>query len=325
MSVREVRAIEILIKAVELGSLRKAAAMLGVSPQAASQTLAQLEQQLGVRLLHRTTRRIALTDEGNMLLESAQPAMLALDRALERVRMARSEAIGPLRIVGPRTAFVPVVATLLDEYCRRYPDVQPEVRLEDSIGDWVRDRVDVGFRVGHQPQEGVIARYLFCMQLIICATPDYLQRHGAPDSLADLTGHRCSGFRDSLSGEISSWYVRREGEPAGYEILPTFSTNDAELEAAAVLRGLAIGQLAGSTAAPLIRVGKLVPLLSSHVPDFIGMYIYYGNRVLPARVRAFVDMAIARFADSSDYVLSAQELADYEAAGRALAGVRSQR
>ena len=320
MSVREIRAIEVFVRAVELGSIRKAALSLGVSPQAASQALVQLEQQLGVRLLHRTTRNIALTDEGRILLESAQPALAALDRSLERVRAAKDEAVGPLRIAGPKSTFVAVLAPLLDEYCSLYPGVQPDVRLEDNIGDWVRDRVDVGFRIGHQPEDGVIARRLFCLQLIICATPDYLLRHGVPDSLAALAKHRCVGFRNSRSGDISPWYINRSGEPVGYEVAPTLSTNDAELEAATVLRGAAIGQLAGVTAVPLIRSGQLVPLLCEYVPDYVGIYIYYGNRTLPARVRAFVDMAIARLLNSIQYVLSAQELADYETAGRAVTG-----
>ena len=109
MPINEMRAIATFAKAVELGSLRQAAAAQGMSPQAVSQALAQLEQHLGVRLLHRTTRNIALTDEGRQFLEAAQPALAALERALQRARAAKDEIAGPLRIVGPRSTFLPML------------------------------------------------------------------------------------------------------------------------------------------------------------------------------------------------------------------------
>ncbi|HHG1705011.1 LysR family transcriptional regulator [Klebsiella huaxiensis] len=129
------RAIDILAKAVELGSLRQAAFAKGVTLQAASQTLAQLEDSLGGRLLHRTTRSLSLTDEGRQLLEATQPALAVLDHALTRARQANDEIVGPLRSVGPRSAFTPVLWPVIDEYCRRYPDVLPEVQLDDNVGD----------------------------------------------------------------------------------------------------------------------------------------------------------------------------------------------
>jgi DNA-binding transcriptional LysR family regulator len=119
MSMNELRAIATFAKAVELGSLRRAAVAQGVTPQAASQALAQLEQHLGVRLLHRTTRNLALTDEGRQLLETAQPALAALERALLRVRAAKDDIAGPLRIVGPKSGFAPLLWPVVDEFCRQ--------------------------------------------------------------------------------------------------------------------------------------------------------------------------------------------------------------
>ncbi len=195
MPINELRSIATFAKAAELGSLRKAAAAQGLTPQAASQALAQLEQHLGVRLFHRTTRRLSLTDEGLQFLETARPSLVGLQRALQTARRAKDDVAGPLRIVGPRSTFRPVIAPLLDEFCRLHPDVQPDVQLDDRIGNWVEDRVDVGFRVGVSADEGVIARRLFPLQLVICAAPAYLARHGAPDRLEELASHRCSTFR----------------------------------------------------------------------------------------------------------------------------------
>lgn len=314
MPINEMRAIATFAKAVELGSLRKAASAQGMSPQAASQALAQLEQHLGVRLLHRTTRNIALTDEGRQFLEAAQPALNALERALQQVRASKDECAGPLRIVGPRTTFVPVVWSLVDEFCSRYPDVQPDVQLDDRIGNWVQDRVDVGFRIGAQAEEGVIARRLYPLQLIICASPEYLARHGAPDTLDELSAHRCSVFRHPNTGRLLPWTVKVNGEVVTRDVPPALSTNDADFEIEAVMSGRVIAQLAGSSAASHIRSGRLVPLLSEHVADDKSIFIYYGSRTaLPTRVRAFIDLTIERLLDTPDYVLSAEELKTAEA------------
>lgn len=318
MPINELRSIATFAKAVETGSLRKAAAAQGMSPQAASQALAQLEQHLGVRLLHRTTRNISLTDEGQQFLEAAQPALAALDRALQRVRMAKDESIGPLRIVGPRSTFVPVIAPLVDEFTGIYPGVQPDVQLDDRIGNWVQDRVDVGFRIGSQAEEGVIARRLYPLQLIICATPDYIARYGMPASLDELPAHRCTVFRHPVTGRLLPWSVKVDGEIVTIDVTPALTTNDADFEVEAVLSGRVIGQLVGSAVAKHIREGRVVPLLSQHVADDKSVFIYYGSRTAqPARVRAFIDLALRRLLDTPDCVLSQQELGEAELAHRA--------
>ncbi|KPC54233.1 LysR family transcriptional regulator [Amantichitinum ursilacus] len=317
MAINEMRAIATFAKAVELGSLRKAAAAQGMTPQAASQALAQLEQHLGVRLLHRTTRQIALTDEGQQFLEAAEPALAALDRALERVRAAKGDIAGPLRIVGPRANFAPVLWPVIDEFCRRHPDVQPDVQLDDTIGNWVEDRVDVGFRIGGPPAEGLIARRLFALQFMICAAPEYIARHGAPQTLEELPMHRCNAFRHPGTGQLMPWFLRVGTEIVQRPFTPTMSTNDGEVELHAVLSGQVLGQLCGYAVAEHIRAGRLVTVLGQHMTDHMGVYVYYGSRAAqPARVRAFIDLVIERLGPDSDFMLSPKELAAAEAAGR---------
>ncbi|OIQ96662.1 HTH-type transcriptional regulator PgrR [mine drainage metagenome] len=309
MPINEFRAITTFAKAVELGSIRQAALAQGVTPQAASQAIAQLEKFLGVRLLHRTTRSLALTEEGQHFLENAQPALAALDRALGLAREAKDEIAGPLRIVGPKSSFAAVLMPLLDEFCRAYPGIQPDVQLDDGVGNWVLDRADVGFRIGASPDEGVIGRKLFAIQLIVCASPAYLARHGVPATLGDLASHRCSIFRHPATGKVAPWYLSVNGEIEHRQVAPAFSTNDTELELQAVLAGLAIGQVANFSAAQHIRAGRLVPVLLPHLSDHIGLHIYYGSRAAqPKRVRAFLDLAVTRLLDCPDYVLSAKEL-----------------
>lgn len=309
MAINELRSISVFVSAAELGSLRKAATAQGITPQAASQALAQLERRLDVRLFHRTTRVMSLTDEGRYFLEEARPALLSLQRALEGASRAREAIAGPLRIVGPRSTFQRVLWPLLDEFCALHPDVVPDVQLEDRIGNWVEDRVDVGFRLGLSAHEGVIARRLFPVQLVICAAPAYLQRHGSPNSLAALQGHRCSAFRNPGTGSVVPWRVKVGHDVVEHPVAPAICTNDEILELQAVLAGAVIAQLAGVTAAPYIRSGQLVPLLADHVADQASYFVYFGSRhAQPARVRAFIDLAVKRLIDNSEYVLSSAEL-----------------
>lgn len=317
MPINEFRSISTFAKAAELGSIRRAAQAHGVTPQAASHTIAQLELHLGVRLLHRTTRGLSLTDEGRQFLESTLPAIGTLERALHAVRGAKDENAGPLRIVGPRSAFAPVLMPVVDEFCRAHPDVVPDVQLDDGMGNWVQDRVDVGFRIGGPPAEGLIARRLFAVQLLICATPDYLKAFGAPRSLDELAAHRCSVFRHPATGQVMPWYVRLGQEVIEHHVSGAISTNDIDVELEGILGGFMIGQVSSMYAAPLVRSGQLVPVLAEHVTDHLGVYLYYGSRAAqPRRVRAFIDLAIQRLADNGTFVLTPKELAFAQARRR---------
>ncbi|WP_321816958.1 MULTISPECIES: LysR family transcriptional regulator [unclassified Paraburkholderia] len=323
MPTNDFKAIATFARAVELGSIRKAALAQGVTPQAASQAIAQLEQHLGVRLLHRTTRSLALTEEGQRFLENTQPALAMLDRALTLARESKDEIAGPLRIVGPKSSFAAIVMPLLDEFCTKHPGIQPDVQLDDGIGNWVLDRVDVGFRIGSSPSEGVIGRQLFPIQMIVCAAPSYLKAYGRPSTLDELAAHRCSVFRHSATGKVAPWYLTVDGKLEHRQMTPAFATNDAELELQAVLAGQVIGQLASFSAAPYIRAGQLEPVLLQHMSSHIGLHVYYGSRAAqPKRVRAFLDLALSRLHDCGDYVLADKELADFGRHSRRSSRVR---
>lgn len=310
MPINELRSITTFVRTAELGSLRKAATAQSITPQAASQALAQLEQHLGVRLFHRTTRNMSLTEEGQRFMEAVQPSLIGLQRALQSVKISKDDMAGPLRIVGPQLIFLSVIGPILNEFCSQNPDIQPDIQLNDQIGNWVEDRVDVGFRIGSSPEEGVIGRRLLTIQLIICAAPDYLKRYGAPKNLDALVSHKCSTFGGSTTGGVVPWYINVEGEVVAHRIVPALSTNDEQVELQAVLSSRVIGQLSSVAAANHIRAGRLVPLLIQHVFDEMALFLYYGNRhAQPARARAFIELVLRHLSDPSPFVLSAQELA----------------
>lgn len=307
--INELRSMTTFVRTVELGSLSKAADVQQISPQAASKALKQLETHLGVRLFHRTTRNMSLTEEGQRFFEAAKPALMGLQQALATVQQTREEFAGPLRIVGPRSVVQQVIKPVLIEYSRLYPEVQPDVQLDDGITNWVEKRVDVGFRISVSPQEGLIARRLFPLQLIICASPAYLRKYGVPKTLHDLSAHRCSVFRHAATGRLIPWTVKSGDNVQDHHVNPAMSTNDEMLELHAVLMGEVIAQLAGPTAAQYIRTGQLVPVLPEAIADIHGLFLYYGSRVAqPLRVRRFIDLAIERLANRQDVVLSVEEI-----------------
>jgi DNA-binding transcriptional LysR family regulator len=153
---------------------------------------------------------------------------------------------------------------------------------------------------------------MFTMQLVVCAAPAYIARHGAPSTIDDLARHRCSGFRQASTGKLMPWEFRVGADIVSRHVAAAFETNDVDLEARAVVTGEYIGQLIGITAAPLVRAGLLVPLLTEHVSEHLGLYVYYGSRVAqPARVRAFIDLAVARLVDNPALTLQPHELAPH--------------
>lgn len=173
---------------------------------------------------------MSLTEEGQRFFEAAQPSLSSLQQALNGARQTREDLAGPLRIVGPRTVLQTVIGPVLDEYCRLYPEVQPDIQLDDRVGNWVEDRVDVGFRLGNPPEEGLIARRLFPMQLLICAAPSYLRKYGPPRTLYELDAHRCSAFRRASDCRIVPWRVRIGDNIQDQHVRPAFCTNDEAFE-----------------------------------------------------------------------------------------------
>lgn len=313
----EARAVSLFVSAATLGSLRRAAAEQGISPQAASHAVMQLEKALGVRLLHRTTRSLSLTEEGERLLERASPALEGLAAALEDVRAAGAAMSGPLRISAPGAAGRSVLWPAMLDFSAAHPEIQLDVQFDDHLTDLVADRADVGFRGGVVPAAGTIARRLLPIQLIVCAAPAYLARHGTPHTLDELARHRCTGYRRVSTGKLAPWEFQLGKELVYRDIPAALTCNDVDAETLAVLGGHAIGQLGSFSAVPHIRSGQLVPLLTEHVAERDGLYVYYRRRhAQPRRLRAFLDFIVPRLANNPAYCLSASELASHRRSPR---------
>ncbi|MRX09740.1 LysR family transcriptional regulator [Pseudoduganella sp. FT25W] len=301
----ELRAISTFIRAAELGSFNKVAEAQGTTPQAVSKTIRQFEQHLGVRLFHRTTRNSSLTEEGQRLLESIKPSMDGVVGALARARSAAREDEGTIRVAASGSMGRRILMPLLAEFQLTYPGIQIDLIQEDGFSDLVHDRIDVGFRGGNAPDAQIVSRRLFAVQQIVCASPDYLKRHGVPRTLQDLQSHRCTAYRQPGSGRPMAWEFEIDGDTVFHHVQPVLLSNDPDTEMHAVLAGIGIGQIDSINATAAIRAGLLKPLLTGYVSERMGFYLYFPQRAdMPARVRRFVDFIVERLLNSQEFCIN---------------------
>jgi len=293
------RAITLFVRAAASGSFQRAAVDQAISPQAVSKAIRQLEAHLGLRLFHRTTRRSSLTAEGLAFLESVEPALDLIHRAVSRAR-AQTEAVeGVLRITAP-VAARRALAQPIAEFAVRHRNLSIELVVEDAFTDIVAAKIDVGFRLGAAPSGQVIARRLLTVQQMMCAAPTYVARHGMPTTLAELVRHRCTRFRVTTTGRLSSWDLTVDDELRTVEMPAAFVANDVDAELDAVRAGLGIGLIDSLNGAADVRAGCLLPVLPALRGTEFGLYVYYAERThLPRRVRAFVDFIVERLRGST--------------------------
>lgn len=272
------------------GSFARASDRLGIGRSAVSRSVQKLEANLGTRLFHRTTRSTTLTREGELFYANCRPGVEHLVQALSEMRELREgPPRGHLRISSTVGFGRKVVAPLLKGFRDAFPEVTLDLLLDDSLGDFAADGVDLWFRSGRLEDSQVIARQLIPMQMLLCASPGYAQAHGLPASVDDIAAHRCINFR-LASGRVFEWEFKVAGQ--AQKLLPRalHSFNDAELVLQAVRDGQGIAQMAAYQVCDSLRAGTLVSCLAQHAPDDSGHYLCYQSRQhLPQRIRAFVD------------------------------------
>lgn len=271
-------------------SFARAAAHLGVSASALSQTIRSLEERMGIRLLNRTTRSVAPSEAGVRLLSRLLPALAELDDAVDDVKSLRDTPSGQLRINATRIAAVHYLAPLIGPFNRAYPDILLDVIAEDRIVDIVADRFDAGVRLGEMVEKDMVTVKLGGeREMMVVAAPSYLKRFGAPQTPRELRDHACINLRWP-SGGLYRWEFERGEEKLQVSVAGPLIVNEPDVAARAVLDGVGIGYLFDYQAGPLIAAGKLVRLLAGWTPPFPGFHLYYpSRRQTPPALRAFID------------------------------------
>ncbi|MEI8698429.1 LysR family transcriptional regulator [Mesorhizobium sp. ISC15] len=280
----------VLATVAQCGSFRGAARELAVAPSAVSHAISSLEARLGVRLLARSTRSVAPTEEGAQLLERLRPALSEIDLALESAVEARDRPAGNLRLTVPRTAAHLALTPRLGAFAAAYPDIVLEIVIEDRFTDVVEGGFDAGVRLGESLQRDMIAvRIGPDIRGAVVGAPSYFRTMPEPRHPNDLAGHRCLRFRYS-SGILYRWEFEKGGEEIELAVQGPLILDEDHLIANAAVDGAGLAFLFEDYVREAIADGRLIRVLEDWCQPFDGFFVYYPSRrqMRPA-LRAFVD------------------------------------
>jgi len=277
----------------ETGSFTAAAARLGVSPAAVSQTVKALENRLGTPLFLRTTRRVGLTEAGAALLIRARPAAAEILQALETAGEMGEEPAGVLRLTVPRMAVPLVIEPVIPVLRRAHPKVAVEILVEDAAMDLPAHGYDAGIRIGEMVERDMVAvRLTRDIVWSVVASPAYLTARGTPQQPEDLTQHDAIRYRFPTSGAIYRWEFERDRRTLTVDPPGSLVVNDGALLIAFAVAGLGLAYVADIAAEEEIEADRLRPVLQPFLPRSPGLFLYFPRRAsIQPKLRAFIDVA----------------------------------
>lgn len=289
----EFSAIPVFVAVVECGSFSRAGEKLGTSKSAVSKRITLLEQRLGVRLFHRNTRRLSLTEAGEQYFEYARKAHALACEGEDAVAELQSEPRGVLRVSVPMTFGRLHLAPLIPGFLERYPHVQLDLSMDDQRVDLVEKGYDLAVRIGSLPDSSLVARRIAPCLSVICASPDYLARQGAPQTPEELSDHNClffSYFQGGAEWSFNSPVGMVRVQPRG-----NYRANNSEALRDALLAGLGICQMPTFIVGNDLAEKRLVPVLTDYPLPKHSIYAVFPERKhMPGKVRAFLDFLIDR-------------------------------
>jgi DNA-binding transcriptional LysR family regulator len=280
---------------VKQGSLSAAARELGVTPASVSKRLAKIEESLGVALVRRTTRRLSLTDEGELFLANARRILTELDEMEQQVAQNRLAPKGLLRVNAPmgfgRTYITPVVS----RFVKRFPEVEVQLQLTDHPLSLVDDTFEIGIRFGEIPDTRLVARRIAPNRRLLCAAPSYLKEHGVPRVPHDLVRHNCIVLRQNETA-YGLWRFTKGKQAETVKVRGTLSSNDGEVALNWVLAGHGLMLRSEWDIAKYVRTGRLVILLEDYATEPADIFAVCSERQARSpRVRAFTDFLVKSF------------------------------
>ncbi|HET8668790.1 MAG TPA: LysR family transcriptional regulator [Terriglobales bacterium] len=309
--------LRVFVAVVENNGFTAAANQLGTSTAAISRAIRRLEERLGGPILHRTTRRVGLTERGTRLYAQSHERLRELQRALDDVKSSGSEPRGLLRVTCAQTFGRRVIAPAIIDFRILYPDIEVELNLSDEIADLMTGGFHIAIRGGRPTTGRHIARRLAPAPLYTCASPALLRRYAPPNRAEDFRALPCIGFRFRSTGEKLAWEFIEDGHPLSVDVNAGLWVDDNEVARDAALAGLGFAQLPGYIATEAIRAGRLVPILLHTVAANRSFSVQYLHRSeqQPLRARLFVDHLLSAMSDTSSFQLTAAELKHWSAKG----------
>jgi DNA-binding transcriptional LysR family regulator len=286
----------VFVRAVETGGFSSAARMLGLTPSAVSKVISRLEDRLGVRLLHRTTRTLSLTHEGVAFYQRSIRILREIDEAEQAISQFHAAPRGTLKVNAAVAFATYQIVPLLPEFLGLYQDIHLELTVNDRVVDLLEEGVDVAIRIGARIDSSLVSRQLAEDRRLICAAPSYLERRGVPETPEDLLHHNCLAWIGNQGG-LNDWpFVGPDG-PEVISVSGNAEVNSGETLYEMTLAGLGIARIAEFRVGADIKAGRLVSLLADqHRPDVLPIHAVYPHRrhLLP-KVRAFVDFLVWKF------------------------------
>jgi DNA-binding transcriptional LysR family regulator len=288
--------LEVFAKVAASGSFSAAGRALGMSQTMVTKHIAALEQRLGIKLFHRSTRRLSITEPGRSYLEASERILAEIDAANAAVAADRVEPRGLLRLNAPVSFGARQIAPLLAEFSRRYPLVTVELGLNDRLVDLVEEGWDLAIRIGNLASSSLIARKIAPSRNVLCASPSYLSARGAPRTVSDLTHHNCLGYTLSRITGADRWIFGARGEIT-VPVSGNLRANNGDALRAAAIAGQGIIYQPIFIIADDLRAQTLVTITLDHpTVEFGGIYaVFPPDRNPAAKVRAFIDFIAARF------------------------------
>lgn len=276
---------------VDQGSFSAAARVSGATPSTMSRCVSRLEQALGNKLLHRTTRKLRLSESGRSVYEHAQMMLDAARQAMNAGSSVQDIAQGTLTISVPKAVGRFVIHPLMREFLARYPQVDVRLRLEDRYMDLIDDGVDLALRITDSPSPGLHGKPFIPIKHLICATPEYLRQRGTPEKPEDLRQHSCISLGETPAD--SRWKFRKRGKSETIQTHGRYAANHTGVRLDAVLNHLGIGSLPLFTASGALARGEIVQVLPDweFISDYSGQLwlLWSSGKHMPARMRAMID------------------------------------
>ena len=290
-----VQAMRVLLQVVDSGGFARAAASLDLSNAAVTRQIAALENHLGARLLHRTTRRVSLTEAGSEFCARARAILEQLAEAESAAAQGVAQPTGLLRISAPLSFGVLRLADELPAFRARHPQLKLDIDLSDRLVDLANEGFDVALRITTGLEPSLIARRIAPVGMTVCAAPQYLRRRGTPRSPIDLGRHEVLSYKYLWSGDAWS-FTDADGRSATVRVRPAVHATNGDLLRQLAVAGSGIILQPTFLVEAALRCGTLVRILEDyHVPQFTLYAVYLSHQHLPARVRVFIDYLLERF------------------------------
>ncbi|WP_207476900.1 LysR family transcriptional regulator [Arenibaculum pallidiluteum] len=291
-------AIEAFVRVAERGGFTQAAKTLRISRAMVSKHVQDLEDLLGARLLQRTTRRVGLTEAGQVYFERCQRILADLAEADAAVGELQGQPRGTLRLNAPMSFGVLHLAPAIADFTAVHPQVKVDMTLSDGLVDLVEDGYDLAIRIGALADSSLMARRLAPSRVVLCATPAYVDVHGEPREPDELAAHNCLTF----AGMRDEWGFDGPAGHVSVRVSGALRANSGEALAAAALRGQGIVRLPTFIVGEDLKAGRLVPLMPGYQPPGTTISALYPHaRHLAAKVRSFVDFLVARFGETPEW------------------------